>query len=249
MMERISSLLSVALIVLLSGVVSASSAQAEAVPSFDCSKSKAGSIEALICDTEELSQLDFVLSKVYGEALTVDSELVTPSTLKAEQRGWIKGRDECWKESDRKECVRNLYQRRIAELQTKYRLLSPVKTISYSCENNPANEVVVNRFATEPATVIAERGDKSYLLFRESKKSGESGSEQRFAGRNETLIFDKNSLKATFAYEGPQLNCVAPKEKVASLHPSWDVDGDGLNDCEKDGSCDHTVDYSKPRSS
>ena len=31
------------------------------------------------------------------------------------------------------------------------------------------------------------------------------------------------------------------------MHPSWDTDADGINDCEKDGSCDHTVDYSKPR--
>ena len=31
------------------------------------------------------------------------------------------------------------------------------------------------------------------------------------------------------------------------MHLSWDVDKDGVNDCEKDGSCDHTVDYSLPR--
>ncbi len=34
---------------------------------------------------------------------------------------------------------------------------------------------------------------------------------------------------------------------AAGMHPSWDRDGDGINDCENDGSCDHTVDYSKPR--
>lgn len=31
------------------------------------------------------------------------------------------------------------------------------------------------------------------------------------------------------------------------MHPSWDKDGDGINDCENDGSCDHTVDYTQPR--
>ena len=31
------------------------------------------------------------------------------------------------------------------------------------------------------------------------------------------------------------------------MHPSWDKDNDGLNDCENDGTCDHTVDYSQPR--
>jgi len=34
---------------------------------------------------------------------------------------------------------------------------------------------------------------------------------------------------------------------VVGLHPSWDVDEDGLNDCESDGSCDHTIDYTRPR--
>ncbi|MEH6394491.1 hypothetical protein [Pseudoalteromonas sp.] len=34
---------------------------------------------------------------------------------------------------------------------------------------------------------------------------------------------------------------------VKTMHPSWDSDGDGVNDCENDGSCDHTIDYSKAR--
>lgn len=32
-----------------------------------------------------------------------------------------------------------------------------------------------------------------------------------------------------------------------TLHPSWDADSDGINDCEKDGSCDHNIDYTQPR--
>ncbi|CAM3983792.1 MULTISPECIES: hypothetical protein [Pseudoalteromonas] len=32
-----------------------------------------------------------------------------------------------------------------------------------------------------------------------------------------------------------------------TMHPSWDRDGDGMNDCENDGSCDHTIDYTKAR--
>lgn len=32
------------------------------------------------------------------------------------------------------------------------------------------------------------------------------------------------------------------QEQVANdMHPSWDQDGDGLNDCEKEGTCDHTA--------
>lgn len=36
-------------------------------------------------------------------------------------------------------------------------------------------------------------------------------------------------------------------QPLANMHPSWDADGDGLNDCEQDGSCDHTVDYRQAR--
>jgi len=38
---------------------------------------------------------------------------------------------------------------------------------------------------------------------------------------------------------------VAPAPKT--MHPSWDVDKDGVNDCEKDGTCDDSVNYSLPR--
>lgn len=34
---------------------------------------------------------------------------------------------------------------------------------------------------------------------------------------------------------------------VVKLHPSWDTDNNGINDCETDGSCDDTVDYTKGR--
>jgi hypothetical protein len=37
------------------------------------------------------------------------------------------------------------------------------------------------------------------------------------------------------------------KESIPRMHPSWDRNQDGINDCEDDGSCDHTLDYSKPR--
>ena len=43
---------------------------------------------------------------------------------------------------------------------------------------------------------------------------------------------------ASYASQAP-----APK----TMHPSWDVNKDGINDCENDGTCDGSVDYSLPR--
>jgi len=36
-------------------------------------------------------------------------------------------------------------------------------------------------------------------------------------------------------------------KQVRRMHSSWDKNQDGINDCEDDGSCDHSVDYSKVR--
>ncbi|WP_022942438.1 hypothetical protein [Psychromonas hadalis] len=43
------------------------------------------------------------------------------------------------------------------------------------------------------------------------------------------------------------LNNFVNFKEIKRMHSSWDANGDGGNDCELDGSCDHTVDYSLPR--
>ena len=40
---------------------------------------------------------------------------------------------------------------------------------------------------------------------------------------------------------------IAASAPSATMHPSWDADHNGINDCETNGSCDHTIDYTKPR--
>lgn len=37
------------------------------------------------------------------------------------------------------------------------------------------------------------------------------------------------------------------EENKAKMHPSWDADGDWINDCEKEWICDDSVDYTLPR--
>ncbi|MFO1429136.1 MAG: hypothetical protein U1F76_03195 [Candidatus Competibacteraceae bacterium] len=38
-------------------------------------------------------------------------------TLKAEQRGWVKGRNDCWKAGDQRGCIKSEYEARIRELK------------------------------------------------------------------------------------------------------------------------------------
>jgi len=51
-----------------------------------------------------------------------------------------------------------------------------------------------------------------------------------------------------------QLVALDPKDdknatfrRITAVHESWDLDHDGVNDCEQQGNCDHTVDYSKAK--
>lgn len=88
-------------------------------PSFDCAKVKKDSSEGLICSSDELMNLDRELSFVYMQATT---KATKEDMLKAHQRGWIKGRNDCWKAEDEKVCMVDQYHMRIKELKEKYGL-------------------------------------------------------------------------------------------------------------------------------
>lgn len=150
-------------------------------PSYDCGKVEPGGIEAMICKNKALSALDRKLSEVYASA-SIKAGNEHPPTLKAEQRGWIKGRDDCWKNDDVRACVRMEYQRRVAELQARYRLVSGTGPVYYECDGNPANKVTAMFFKTDPPTLIAERGDSVSLMYQQP-----SGSGIKYLGRNESL--------------------------------------------------------------
>ena len=86
-------------------------------PSFDCNKVEKTSSEGIICRSDELMDLDKELSSVYKQSLTKASK---DDMLKAHQRGWIKGRNDCWKAEDEKKCMVDQYTDRIKELKDKY---------------------------------------------------------------------------------------------------------------------------------
>jgi uncharacterized protein len=142
-----------------------------AKPAFDCSKVKDSSVEKIICSDEQLAQLDHTLAKVYAAAAkkAVNEH---PPVLKAEQRGWIKGRNECWKSSDKRQCVEESYRLGIAELQAKYRLVAANGPMTYVCDDHPQNEVVATFFQTQPPTLIAERCDQVSLMYLQQSGSG-----------------------------------------------------------------------------
>jgi uncharacterized protein len=170
-------------------------------PSYNCDNAEANSIEELICKEDELSALDRKLSIIYAAA-SKKATNAHPPTLKAEQRGWIKGRNECWKTDDKRACVRDTYQLRIAELQARYRLVQKNGPFRFVCGENAADEVIVTFFQTEPLTLIAERGDGVSLMYLQP-----SGSGAKYQGRNETFWELHGEALITWGFGTPQISC------------------------------------------
>jgi uncharacterized protein len=171
-------------------------------PSFDCDQAEAVSIERLICDDAGLSRLDRTLARVYAAAQAKAKDQ-QPPTLKAEQRGWIKGRDECWKSDDQRRCVADEYRHRIAELQARFRLVPGRGPFTFACDGNPANELVVTYFETDPPTMLAEHGDGVALMYLER-----SGSGARYGGRNESFWEHQGEARVTWGDDAPEMHCL-----------------------------------------
>ncbi|WP_311568455.1 MliC family protein [Photobacterium arenosum] len=172
-----------------------------AEPSFDCTGVADGSIEAMICQDEELAALDNQLSEVYKQAADKATN-EHPPTLKAEQKGWVKGRNECWKADDKKSCVESEYQRRIAELQARYGLIQATATVTYLCTDQPGSEVIATYFPTDPPALIAERGDSVSLMYQQESASG-----TKYVGRNESLWEHQGEATVIWGYGAPELQC------------------------------------------
>lgn len=145
-------------------------------PTFNCAKAQ-GEVEKLICSDPSLAALDRKLDEAYRSA-SAKAKGKLATQLREEQRGWVKGRNDCWKANGQKTwitatwtvdsvkgCVDAQYRLRTSELQAVWRLLPP-KTVSYACNNSPANEVVANFFETDPPTIRLERGDRTKTLWR-----------------------------------------------------------------------------------
>jgi len=162
-------------------------------PAFDCAKAQ-GEVETLICKDATLGALDRKLDEVYKAALAKARDNMA-ATLRADQRGWVKGRDECWKTrgaptyltaswtaSTVRECVEGTYRVRISELQAVWQLAPAKPAASYVCQNNSANEIVATFYATDPPTARLERGDRTLTVWQVTAASG-----AKYEGQNVTF--------------------------------------------------------------
>jgi uncharacterized protein len=175
--------------------------QAAVTPTFDCSKVATGSIDALICQNTDLAELDQSMATVYQQA-SAKATNEHPPVLKAEQRGWIKGRDDCWKSDDQVLCVRDSYRQRIAELQARYALVEGSGPVVYACDGVPSKELIATFYPTEPATVVVEFADSVSLMYQQPAASG-----SKYQGRNESLWEHQGEATVVWGYEATPMQC------------------------------------------
>lgn len=178
-----------------------------AAPSFDCAQASS-SAEELICEDAALAALDVRLAERYQQTLDVIAALDAGSaealqTTRAMQRGWIKGRDDCWKAEDLRACVEAAYLTREAELVARWMLETPLSIVSFTCEGNPANEATAFYFDTELQGIRVEYGDGIKTGYAVPAASG-----AKYALEFGGLLWSKGD-EAQFAWtEGEEMSCV-----------------------------------------
>ncbi|MBA4502556.1 MliC family protein [Marinobacterium marinum] len=170
-------------------------------PSFECDADTLSAAEKQVCNSAELSALDRQLGDVYQQSLAL-TEGQGRKVLQAEQRGWIKGRDECWKSGNPEQCVDSQYRLRIAALQAQYRLVEHSEPVRYQCGGNPGNEFVATYFQTEPSTVIVEHGDSVSLMYNQPAASG-----AKYQGRNASLWERRGGALIRWGADAPEMEC------------------------------------------
>lgn len=179
-----------------------------ATPSFDCAKA-AGAAETLICKDAALAALDNELATLYPKALAN----LSPEQLKTEkamQRGWIKGRNDCWKAKELRQCVEENYQQRITELQIKGGQLMVTTPVDYQCGNKVTLSTYFYNDAKLPAAVInLSEGDsqQQVLAYEVPSASG-----ARYEGQNLSL-FTKGNEASLERYGQPALSCTVSPAK------------------------------------
>lgn len=174
-----------------------------ATPSFDCTKAS-GSVETLICKDAGLAALDNELAALYPKAIAALSpeQLMTERAM---QRGWIKGRNDCWKGQDLRQCVEDNYLLRITELQISGGQLMVPAPVNYQCGKNVTLSTYFYNDAKLPAAVInlSEGDQQQQVLAYEAP----SASGARYEGQNLTF-FTKGDDATLERYGQPTLTCM-----------------------------------------
>jgi uncharacterized protein len=156
-------------------------AHAQSGPSFACAPEPEARVEKLVCQDAALAALDRKLAETYAAASGKASGEAA-ATLAAAQAGWIRSRNDCWKDADLSACVTKSYRLRVAELQAGFALLPPVGSARYECPGPPTREASADYFATDPPSARVTFDGSTKIMF-----VAPSGSGARYSSGNSQL--------------------------------------------------------------
>ncbi len=183
-------------------------------PTFECARAS-GQIEKLICQEADLAALDRRMAEVYAAAVKA-----WPANIAAEQRayqrGWIKGRNDCWKADDPRACSQLSYRTRIVELQVKSGQLTAPTPVGYACTGGEDKPFLVSYYPqTDPPSAVITYGNDQVIAF-----VARSGSGARYTAAN--VQFWEHQGEAKVDWFGTSLTCrprAAPRVSLAGT--SW----------------------------
>jgi len=156
-------------------------------PAFDCGKAE-GAVETQICNTPTLAKLDLQVDQLYQAALmTFPKEEI--DTLKAIQRGWISGRNDCWKDAQIKQCIESSYDTRITQLQIRTGYFMVPEVVIYQCDSSERLAVYFYNETKIPTAVINDAGAQ-FFAYQTTAASG-----AKYQGRNELLWIKGNEAQ------------------------------------------------------
>lgn len=175
---------------------------AQAQPAFDCDDAE-GEVELLICNDESLQALDRTLAITYARAMQNLPE-EDQASERAVQRGWIKGRNDCWKAGDVGTCVTYSYRTRIVELQIRSGVLEAPAFVSLRCEPEPGKRFTASFYnATEPRSVVLTIDNDQVIAFATPSASG-----ARYQANG--VDFWTKGQEASVDWFGTSLECSLP---------------------------------------
>lgn len=145
-------------------------------PGFDCTGAQSP-VEALICRDPDLMMLDRQLQAAFAQALEVASGMDerpadAVSELRALQRGWITGRNDCWKNRDMRACVKERYHRRISELHVDWTLVPPAFQTAYRCAEEVGALLSYYDLLPRPAVAVETNGHRRVFVTDGDRQDG-----------------------------------------------------------------------------
>ncbi|MGR5128680.1 META domain-containing protein [Photobacterium swingsii] len=187
----------------------------DAKPSFECANAS-GEVEHLICNDQSLAKLDLQMNALYKtvlSSLSIDKQ----ANFKASQRGWIKGRNDCWKSADVYQCTKNSYALQTETLAEKGGLLVNDTPTYYQCTGGVHPAVAVRFYQlNDQSKAILNYGTNSELLDATVSASG-----SKYI--NDNVRFWSHKQEATAKVGQDTLNCKLFNKKPTPMISALDL--------------------------